>query len=74
MEASAMGHDPVTITTFGHHCPRALGYTAQPNQRGTIDIIWGCVLVLFLCVWAVLHHNVPNKSEGFWPVFARKFR
>jgi squalene monooxygenase len=51
-----------------------LGWVSQPNQRGTIDIIWGCFLVLFVCVWAVLHHNVPNKTDGYWYVFRRKLR
>lgn len=58
----------------GSHCPRETGWVSQPNQRGTLAIIWGCFLVLFVCVWAVLHHNVPAKSEGFWTLFARKLR
>lgn len=76
MQASSLAQrrDPNKIVKFSVPHPRALGYTPQPNQRGTIDIIWGCVLVLFVCVWVVLHHNVPIKSEGFWSVFARKVR
>lgn len=35
-----------------------LGWVAS-NGRGTIDIIWGCVLTIFLCVWTVLTLNVP---------------
>ncbi|TVY71181.1 hypothetical protein LSUE1_G007637 [Lachnellula suecica] len=59
---------------FQNRCARTVGWNPQPNGRGTLDIIRGCFLVLFVCVWAVLHHNIPIKSEGFWAIFARKFR
>jgi squalene monooxygenase len=58
----------------GPHVELRLGWTSAPNQRGSVDIIWGCVLVLFVCVWAVLHHNVPLKSDHYWSVFSRKLR
>lgn len=51
-----------------------LGWTSSPNQRGSIDIIWSCCLVLFVCVWAVLHHNIPLKSDSIWTTLGRKLR
>ena len=51
-----------------------LGWVSEPNERGTIEIIWGCTLVLFACVWTVLHHNVPTPTEGWWTLFFRKAR
>ncbi|KAL8905542.1 MAG: hypothetical protein Q9207_002568 [Kuettlingeria erythrocarpa] len=50
------------------------GWVDQPNQRGTIEIIWSCLLVIFTCVWIVLHINVPKQGEGYWSIFFRKFR
>ena len=41
------------------------GWVPQPNcGRGTLDIVWTCLLVIFACVWTVLHPNL-RKSEGF---------
>lgn len=54
--------------------PARLGWFAQPDQRGSIDILWTCVSALLICLWVMLHLNVPAKDEGFWPVFIRKSR
>ena len=35
-----------------------------PNARGTIDIIWSCLFVVFLSTWTALHNNVPPVKEG----------
>lgn len=51
-----------------------LGWVSEPNRRGTIDIIWGCLLVLFACVWTVIHLNIPTKADDFWTLFWRKMR
>ncbi|KAH6667957.1 hypothetical protein B0J14DRAFT_676103 [Halenospora varia] len=51
-----------------------VGWTEMPNRRGTIDIIWSCLLVAFTSVWTVLHLNLPAKNEGVRTVVARKFR
>jgi squalene monooxygenase len=61
-------------TDIVHIIEERIGWNPQPNERGTIDIIWSCFLVLFVCVWAVMHHNVPIKGEGFWAEFRRKCR
>ena len=39
-----------------------LAWVSSPDGRGTIDIIWGCILTIFLCVWTVLTLNVPAPN------------
>ncbi|KAG8528955.1 uncharacterized protein KY384_006644 [Bacidia gigantensis] len=50
------------------------GWVSQPNQRGTLDIIWSCVITLALCAWAMLHLNVPAKTDSEVKIFLRKVR
>lgn len=50
------------------------GWQPGPDQRGTMDIIWSCVFTIFLCLWAMLHLNVPAPTDGFWTIFWRKTR
>ncbi|WQF85262.1 hypothetical protein CDEST_10276 [Colletotrichum destructivum] len=38
---------------------------ASPVVRGSIDIIWTCVVTLGACVYTVLHLNVPAKNERY---------
>ena len=49
------------------------GWTAQPNGRGTIDIIWSCVFTIFLCSWSVLCLNVPAETDTYFKINWRKF-
>lgn len=51
-----------------------LGWVDQPNQRGTIDIVWSCLATLFVCVWVMLHLNVPAKDDSNWTLFLRRTR
>ena len=44
----------------------------QPNQRGTIDIIWNCLTTIAICCWAMIHLNVPAKTDSFWTLSLRK--
>ena len=48
------------------------GWTPQPNNRGTIDIIFGCCSTLFLCSWSVLRLNVPGLNDRRREKFLRK--
>lgn len=40
------------------------GWTAQPEGRGTIDIIWQNITTIFLCCWTALCLNVPSSRWG----------
>lgn len=41
----------------------SVGWVASPNGRGTIDILWACLLTTFLCTWTSLHLNLPALDE-----------
>ncbi|KAI0888352.1 uncharacterized protein GGS22DRAFT_198125 [Annulohypoxylon maeteangense] len=51
-----------------------VGWVDSPNVRGTIDIIWSCVLVLVTSLWTVIHLNLPAKDDRWIRVIARKLR
>ena len=54
-------------------------FVQQPNVRSTMDIIWGSLVVIFLCSWSILHLNVPPnfrpapRSESTWRSLRRNF-
>jgi hypothetical protein len=39
-------------------------WTLQPQQGGTIDIIWACVITISLCSWSVLCLNIPVQKDS----------
>lgn len=51
-----------------------LGWISSPDGRGTIDIIWGCILTVFLCVWTVLTLNVPAPNTSLWAFTRTKMK
>ncbi|MCJ1312302.1 hypothetical protein MMC25_005976 [Agyrium rufum] len=74
-----------TLLTFAHAAPvppaPMVGWTSEPNGRGTFGIITSCVATLSLCVWSSMHLNVPTKESSeisrwmnrflwlFWGIF-----
>jgi hypothetical protein len=32
------------------------------NVRGTLDILWSCLLTIILCTWTVQHLNIPEEA------------
>lgn len=54
--------------------PLTNGWQPSPNERGTIDIIWSCALTTVLCLWAMLHLNLPAPTDSSWTIFLRKAR
>ncbi|KAL8935947.1 MAG: hypothetical protein Q9216_005178 [Gyalolechia sp. 2 TL-2023] len=53
--------------------PKKLGWTPQPNGRGTLDIIWSCVVTMALCSWSITCLNMPGEKESKYVVLWRKF-
>ncbi|AEO64639.1 uncharacterized protein THITE_47478 [Thermothielavioides terrestris NRRL 8126] len=49
-----------------------VGWVAGPSERGTLNLVWSCVITIFACTWTVLHLNVPGLHEGPWRRGLRK--
>ena len=50
------------------------GWVNSPNGRGTVDILWGCLLTIFLCTWTSLHLNLPAPRDHDLQRGLRKLR
>ncbi|KAI9790322.1 MAG: hypothetical protein M1833_001959 [Piccolia ochrophora] len=48
------------------------GWVSQPDGRGSFNIIWNCVVTIFLCSWTVLCLNLPAPGDTEWGNFRRK--
>ena len=45
-------------------------YPRTPNieftQRSAWNIIWSCVTTVFVCLWVVVHPNIPGPSDSMF--------
>ncbi|KAK4187425.1 hypothetical protein QBC35DRAFT_384874 [Podospora australis] len=48
------------------------GWVPQPDTRGTMDIVWTCVVTTILCTYAILCLNCPPRDEGLIGELRRK--
>ena len=48
------------------------GWISSPDGRGTMSIIWSCVVTTFLCCWSVLVINLPGPESTQWSTISRK--
>lgn len=70
------------MTKFSIECTLPLEgepFITAPNARGTLDIVYSCLAVIFLCTWGVQHLNIPiqtiprNKRQQFVRSLSRAF-
>ena len=54
--------------------PRTRGWVSSPDGRGTLDIVWACLLTTFLCTWSSLHLNVPAPQDSRLKCLFRRVR
>lgn len=40
-----------------------VAFVDGPDGRGTVGLVWSCLLTLALCVWSALHLNIPWKHD-----------
>ena len=49
---------------------KLVGWYSPPNLRGTLDIVWGFAITVFICTWTANHVNVPPYgSPSRWRFF-----
>jgi hypothetical protein len=58
----------VTTATDG----RVYGWIDQPKTRGTFDIAWNWVFLLFIHTYTMLCLNVPSSDETTWVIILRR--
>ena len=76
LSSSACSLPTTTTSTYVSITPTSIKrrWVNQPDERGTFDIVWSCVATLAICVWVMLHLNVPAKDDTPWALFLRKIR
>jgi hypothetical protein len=51
-----------------------VGWSAGPDSRGTLNIIWSSLATIFACTWRILHLNIPGFRDGPWTIKLRKVK
>ncbi|KAK9414387.1 hypothetical protein SUNI508_11229 [Seiridium unicorne] len=49
-----------------------VGWHDGPTGRGTLALLYSCLITIFTCTWTVLHLNVPGLDDGLWTRAIRK--
>ena len=70
--AGTTSADNTTFTLVDNVAEPKQGWTAGPNGRGTLDIVWSCGFTMFLCSWSVLCLNVPGPDDSRFKMFRRR--
>ncbi|KAH7349125.1 hypothetical protein BKA66DRAFT_431791 [Pyrenochaeta sp. MPI-SDFR-AT-0127] len=39
------------------------GWYSAPNYRSTIEVLWSCLITIFLCCWAAVHPDIPAPNS-----------
>jgi hypothetical protein len=56
---------PQASASFQPNCTiplESVNFVSSSNVRGTLDILWNCLLTIILCTWTVQHLNIPEES------------
>jgi len=53
--------------------PSEPSFVPDPSGRGTVGLLWTCILTLWPCVWTAIHLNVPRRDSKWWQRFLNKF-
>jgi hypothetical protein len=52
-----------TDPTIDNNPNNKQGWYSAPNYRGTLDIVWPCLLTTFLCCWNAIHPGIPHPKS-----------
>ena len=48
------------------------GWVGQPDTCGSVDIVISCLSAILICLWAMLHLNIPYPNEPWGRTITRK--
>jgi hypothetical protein len=68
MNPTASANVTATTSSLRH------GWVSGPDGRGTLDILWTCLVTLCLGSWSILFLNIPAESSGRTGFFKTKGR
>ena len=66
----ALPSPTAAFVAFKPNCtipPKIVNYVSNPQVRGTLQILWGCITVLLLCTWSIQHASVPIEHDKSKP-------
>ncbi|KAI1144977.1 hypothetical protein F4825DRAFT_467708 [Nemania diffusa] len=66
-DISAAGGNKTTLRT-----QLAPSWSTTSPVRSTANLLWTSVVTLFLCLYTVIHVNIPPPGESRWKVYRRK--
>jgi hypothetical protein len=49
-----------------------VSWAPEPQERGTIGLVWSCFATIFICTWSAIHPNLPEIDESFFSVLERR--
>ncbi|KIV95671.1 hypothetical protein PV10_03295 [Exophiala mesophila] len=64
----------VNITTVSNATALVAGWVSGPDGRGTIDIVWGSFMTIFLCTWTAMCLNIAHPQDTKLQVLSRKVK
>ncbi|KAF1957490.1 hypothetical protein CC80DRAFT_560836 [Byssothecium circinans] len=51
---------------------QTVGWTAEPEGRGTLGLLWSCFATIFLCTWSAIHPDLPALEGSKRKTFVNK--
>ena len=57
------------LTTDSHE---HVGFVSPSLVRGTMEPVWGCLVIILLCTWNAQRLTVCSTEDSTWSKFARK--
>ncbi|KAK1851265.1 hypothetical protein CCHR01_06105 [Colletotrichum chrysophilum] len=50
------------------------GWREVPTSRGTLNLVWSCIITIFACTWTVTHLNLPGPNDTAIRKFIRRLK
>ncbi|KAF4555531.1 Hypothetical protein D9617_2g054920 [Elsinoe fawcettii] len=69
-----MAGSDVDDTVLSNSTTYVIGWVSGANTRGTIDILWGAFLTIFLCTWTAVCLNIPHPEDRKVDLLLRKVK